>query len=231
MKPVKLSLAVALMLAAMPLAAFAQEATEEESSPFSFTAALTSDYVWRGISQTDEGVAFQVGATYTSPVGVYAGVWGSNVDFGAGDPDFEIDGYVGYNVDFSDNVNFDVMYNEYTYPGASDLNFGEIIAKTTVFDSYSFTLAYTNDYGGSDTNALYYALGGSWELPAGFGIAAGVGHSDLDEAYGESYTDWNVSLSKGLGPATASLGYYDTDVEDTPIADSRVVATISVAFP
>jgi len=237
MKPVQLSLAVALMLAAMPLAAFAQEATEEEaSSPWSWSAAATSDYVWRGVSQTDEDPAFQTGLTYTSPVGVYAGVWASNVDFGAGDPDFEVDGYIGYNVDFGDNVNFDIMYNEYSYPGASELNFGELITKTTFFEDYSFTLAYTNDFGGTDDTGIYYALGGSWSLPADFGLDVSVGRSTFGDDVGlEDYTDYSVSLSRSFGPASVSLGYYDTNSAGFEnfdyLADSRVVLTISVEAP
>lgn len=43
--------------------------------------ALTSDYVWRGVSQTDQNPALQAGAEYAQAIGVYVGVWGSNVDF------------------------------------------------------------------------------------------------------------------------------------------------------
>ena len=85
MKTRKLGIALAAtMLAAVPFASFAQEA-EDDYKPFSATLAATSDYVWRGISQTNEDPAFQAGVTYTSKVGIYAGAWTSNVDFGAGD--------------------------------------------------------------------------------------------------------------------------------------------------
>jgi uncharacterized protein (TIGR02001 family) len=129
MKPVKLSFAVALVLAAMPLASFAQEAEAEAESPFSFTLAATSDYTFRGASQTDEGPALQGSFTYTAPVGFYAGVWASNVDFGDGGPDAEIDTYIGYNTDLGDEfVNLDVMLNRYNYVGgdnASDLAYND----------------------------------------------------------------------------------------------------------
>lgn len=233
MKPVKLSLAVALMLAAMPLVAFAQEATEEEaSSPWSWSAAVTSDYVWRGISQTDEDPAFQAGLTYTTPVGIYVGTWASNVDFG-GAGDWENDWYLGYNTDLGENFNLDVMYNYYSYPGDEITgDFGELIVKGTIFDSYSATVAYSNNFANTKGSSVYYALGGSWELPADFGISAGVGRSTFDDDVGiEDYTDYSVSLSKAFGPASVSLGYYDTDIEDEPLADSRVVLTVSVSGP
>ena len=72
------------------MSAFAQEA-EEEESPFSATFAVTTDYVFRGVSQTDNEPAFQAGASYSAPFGLYAGVWASNVDFGAGGPDVELE--------------------------------------------------------------------------------------------------------------------------------------------
>ena len=93
MKPVKLGLAVAFVLAAMPLVSFAQEAevVEEAESPISWSVAATSDYVFRGASQTDEGPALQAGLTYTAPAGFYVGAWASNVDFGSGGPNVELD--------------------------------------------------------------------------------------------------------------------------------------------
>ncbi len=134
MKPIKLctALATALLLSA-PLAAFAQEAEEEASSPFSATFAVTTDYVFRGVSQTDNGPAFQAGASYSAPFGLYAGVWGSNVDFGDGGPNFEVDYFVGWNKDLSDSWNLDLGVNRYTYEGASDgygnIDYNEYIAK------------------------------------------------------------------------------------------------------
>jgi uncharacterized protein (TIGR02001 family) len=233
MKPVKLSVAVALVLAAMPLVSFAQDAAEEEaSSPWNLTLAATSDYVWRGLSQSEEDPAFQAGLTYTTPVGVYVGTWGSNVKFGdAGG--WENDWYVGYNKDISDNFNLDVMYNYYSYPGdAINGDFGELIAKGTFFGHYNATVAYSNNFANTKGSSVYYQLGTSWDLPAGFGVSAGVGRSTFDSDVGiDDYTDYSVSLSKALGPGSLSVGWYDTDIDDVPEADSRVVVTFSVSVP
>jgi len=230
MKAVKLatSLAVAL-LAAAPFASFAQD---EETPLINWSIAATSDYVWRGSSQSDENPTGQVGLTFNLPAGFYAGGWASGVDFGDGDPDFEVDYYVGYNTDFSDSVNFDVMLNRYTYPGASELNFNELITKTTFADTYSLTVAYTNDVWNSGSDGWYYAVGGEWGLPAEFSLAANVGRSTFDDGVGVDYTDWNVGVSRPVGPVTLGLGYYGTDGKGKDnfgkLADSRVVFTISV---
>ena len=68
----KLSIAMGIALASLTTAA---------SAEFSGNVALTTDYVWRGVSQTDEGPAVQGGFDYEHESGFSAGVWGSNVDF------------------------------------------------------------------------------------------------------------------------------------------------------
>lgn len=232
MKAVKLvtSLAVAL-LAAAPFASFAQDA--EETPLINWSLAATSDYVWRGVSQSDENPTGQAGLTFNAPGGFYIGTWASGVDFGAGDPDFEVDYFVGYNVDFSDTVNFDVMLNRYSYPGASELNFNELITKTTFVDTYSLTVAYTNDFGGSDTKAWYVNGGASFGLPNDFSLDLGVGRSMFESSFSDDYTDWSIGVGKTFGWLTASLGYVGTDSKGRSssmfgeLADSRVVLTLS----
>lgn len=229
MKPFKLAASLALVLSAIPFAAFAQE---EAESPFSWEVTAVSDYVWRGVSQSDENPTGQAGFTYTSPVGLYAGVWASGVDFGSNKPDFEVDGFIGYNVDFNESVNFDVMLNRYAYPDAGDLNFNELITTTTFAEAYSLTVAYSDDFGGTDTDAWYVAGGASFGLPQDFSLDLGVGRSMFEDEYGEDYTDWTVGVSRSWGPVSAALAYVGTDGNGRDaygeLADSRVVLTLSV---
>ena len=77
---------------------------------FSANVALTSDYVWRGDSQTDSDPAIQGGIDFKHPVGIYAGAWGSNVDFPDANGDtanIEIDFYGGYVHDFGNGFGAD----------------------------------------------------------------------------------------------------------------------------
>ncbi|KAF1705511.1 TorF family putative porin [Pseudoxanthomonas suwonensis] len=228
MKSFKLAASLAVVLSAAPFAAFAQE----EESPFSWEITAVSDYVWRGSSQSDENPTGQAGFTYTSPVGIYAGVWASGVDFGPGDPDLEVDGFIGYNVDFSDSVNFDIMLNRYTYPDAGELNFNELITTTTFAEQYTLTVAYSDDFGGSDTDAWYVAAGTSLGLPEDFSLDLSVGRSLFEKEFSEDYTDWSIGVSRSWGLLSASLAYVGTDGNGRDIygklADSRVVLTLSV---
>jgi uncharacterized protein (TIGR02001 family) len=230
MKLVKLAASLAVVLSAVPFAAFAQEA--EESSPFSWSVDAVSDYVWRGVSQSDEEPTLQAGFTYTGEIGLYAGVWGSGVDFGPGAPDAEVDYFVGYNTDVTDSVNFDIAINRYTYPGASDLNFNELLTTTTFADTYSLAVNYSNDFGGSSTNAYYVGLGGSWGLPNDFTLDVGVGRSLFESDYSDDYTDWKVGVSKSWGIFSAGLAYVGTDGKGRDLfgdlADDRLVLTLSL---
>ncbi|HYQ24725.1 TorF family putative porin [Stenotrophomonas sp.] len=222
----------AAVLCAALLAPFAASAQDEAASPFSWNITGVSDYMFRGVSQTDENPTGQAGLTYTSPVGVYAGVWGSGVDFGDGSPEFEVDYFVGYNVDFSENVNFDVMLNRYTYPGASELAYNELITKTSFAKNYNVTVAYTNDVWNSGTDGWYYAVGGEWPLPNDFSVTANVGRSTFEHGLAKDYTDFNIGVSRAIGMATVGLGFYGTDGNGRDnsgkLADNRVVLTVSV---
>ncbi|MEQ4576363.1 MULTISPECIES: TorF family putative porin [Gammaproteobacteria] len=235
MKSSTLACALLLALSSVSTAAFAQEEGADEYKPFSATLAVTTDYVWRGISQTNEDPAFQAGATYTSKFGLYAGAWTSNVDFGEGDPDWERDYYIGYNTDFGDKVNFDVMVNRYTYSGASDLNWNELITKTTFLETYSLTLAYSNDSWATSEDGYYAALAGNWSLPHDFTIGASYGRSMFSNKAGiEDYSDYSVSVGKSFGPLALSVAYIDTDKAGERVGGSnggdRVVVTATIGL-
>lgn len=260
MKPFKLSIALAAVLLATPLVSFAQDAEvvveEEASSPLSLSLAATTDYVFRGVSQTDGGPAFQAGLTYSAPFGLYAGVWGSNVDFG-GTGGFETDYFVGWNTDLNDSWNLDLGVTRYTYSGDGGFSgdYDEVIGKITWSGPVTVTglVAYAPDYGDLAPKAKesYASLAASYDIgDSGFSIGASVGYTSID--YGDEtiegetfnygvtdYFDGAFTVSKGFGPATATLGYYDTfnsdadELKDLPgdYYEDRVALTISIAVP
>jgi uncharacterized protein (TIGR02001 family) len=228
----------AALLLALPAVGHAQDAEEEESA-FSWSIAATTDYVFRGVSQSDGDGALQIGLGYELGSGFYVGVWGSNIDFGDG-PNIELDTFIGWNHDFNESWNFDVMLNRYNYLGDEDVdsdydgNYNELISKVTYAEMISFTLGYTNDVYALDEDGWYYGLAGTWEVGHGFSLGAGVGLSTFASDTGiEDYTDWNVSLSRDFGPVNAAIGYYDTDSDGEynfgDNAEDRVVLTLSVS--
>ncbi|MFS0738471.1 TorF family putative porin [Sphingomonas sp. 1P06PA] len=116
------------MLAAAP--AFAQT---EPPKPLTVTGSvgLVSDYRFRGVSQTDEEMAVQGGATVTHESGVYGGFWGSNLaGWGTfGGANMELDLFGGIKVPVGGGT-LDVGLTWYMYPGGfSDTDFAEPYVK------------------------------------------------------------------------------------------------------
>lgn len=233
----KLALALTLVLSTLPLSAMAQEASteatepattteqpsetaapaaaaEEETPALTWNLSLTSDYVFRGITQTDFKPAIQGGLDYgLGDSGVYIGAWASNVDFVDSDgPDIELDTYIGWSKDVADGFNLDLHAVRYTYLGEraayGSIDYNEFFAKGTWKETVSFTVAYANDYANSGYSSLYYNLAGSWAVGNDFSVNASVGHTDFSDSNG-SYNDWNLGVSRQFGPVNAALNYYD----------------------
>lgn len=205
----------------------------------SANVALTSDYVWRGISQSDEDPAIQGGFDFTHQSGFYAGAWGSNVDFnetGESDPaDLELDIYAGFSSEFRNGMSWDVGVIRYMYPGASaDLDWTEVYVGAG-YGGFSGSINYSNDALASDEDGFYYNLGYEYGLPQGFGVHAGVGYYDVDDASGlESYAHYSLGVNKELGGVGFDLTFHDTDSdgEDAydPWGGNRFVFTVSKEF-
>ena len=255
MTPNKIALAIALFAFALPMGALAQDATEtedaavaqkeaiepeeEESSNLSWNLALTSDYVFRGITQTDFDPALQGGLDYSfGDTGLYVGAWASNVDFADSEgPDLELDYYIGWNHDLSETLNLDLSLVRYSYMGEQEaygnIDYNEVIGALAYDEMLTFTVAYANDYSNSGYSSLYYNLAGSWDLGNDFAVNAGVGRTNFSDDVG-SYTDWNLGVSRQFGPVNAALNYYDVtggfidDVFGDEKASDRVVLTLSI---
>lgn len=222
------------LLAFLPFAALAQE---EDESGFNWNAALTSEYMFRGISQTDDQPALQAGAGYSWSNGLYVGAWASNVDFNEG-TDAEVDVFVGWNGDLGESVNLDVQLVRYSYvgePSGVDYAYNELIGKLSFAGNYSATLGYTNDFLASDTDSVYLGLGGDWEIGKGYNLTAGVGYTTIDDDLGgvDGYADYSIGVNRDFGPVNIALGYHGTnaDAEDffgTDNAEDKFVLTFSV---
>lgn len=110
--------------------AFAQE---EPAGPVtvSGSVALVSDYRFRGVSQSDKGMAVQGGITLTHKSGAYVGTWASNLSgWGTfGGSNMELDLFGGYAIPLG-GATLDVGLTWYMYPsGADKTDFAEPYVK------------------------------------------------------------------------------------------------------
>lgn len=200
---------------------------------FSGSAALTTDYRYRGITQTENDAAVQGGFALTHSSGLYAGVWGSNVNFGDLNTKahLELDPYVGYATElpFASKPTLDVGLWYYGYPSSSDSNWLELYAKlgfkelVTSGDNFLASVNYTNDFAGLDENAWY--LNATYNVPfaAGFGGVASVGYTKVDNynfsdsgKEDDNYVDWKVGVTysvKSVSGLTAELAAIGTNID------------------
>lgn len=208
-------------------------ADETPASPFGLsvtgTAALTSDYRFRGVTQTFNDPAVQAGFVLSHASGAYAGVWGSNVDFG-GTAHIELDPYIGYATtldSFANKPLLDVGLWYYAYPSESDLNWLELYGKLTFKDvlvqgaSLLTAVNYTNDYAGKDENS--WNVNATYSVPfgtTGFGGVAALGYTQADEYdFGggdDHYVDWKAGVTYSFASVsglTAELAAIGTNME------------------
>ncbi len=125
----KFAYAALALLSATP--AFAQD---EAASPVKVTGSvgLVSDYRFRGVSQSDRGMAVQGGLTIAHESGIYVGTWGSNLSgWGTfGGSNMELDLIAGYSTALTESTTIDVGLTWYNYPsGASKTDFAEPYVK------------------------------------------------------------------------------------------------------
>ncbi|MBL8644239.1 MAG: hypothetical protein JNK21_09920 [Rhodospirillaceae bacterium] len=214
--------------------------SQDNATPgtLSGTVAATSDYVFRGYSQTQNDPALQAGVTWSLPSGIYAGVWGSNVEFTAGDKaDLEVDLTAGY-AGKADALSYDLGVIYYAYPDArSGSNYGYWEGALKL--AYDFGPAvwsggfyYTPDNFGGTKDGAYLTTGIRVPFAEKWAVDANLGRAEVNPAYGADYFDWNVGLSYAFPWFDASLRYTDTDNDANcaRLCDARGVFTISKSF-
>ncbi len=168
------------------LAALALGVTPVWAAQISTNLTVTSNYIWRGVTRTDDAAAVQGGADYTINKHFYAGAWTSNTA-----SDTELDLYGGYTNKFGE-FDFDAGVITYQYLGDSGTDdFTEIYAGT-VYKNYSAKVSVDVN----ETN-IYLEGAADFELPGRYVLTAHVGIFRFDQAGRTDYNDYSVTISKG----------------------------------
>lgn len=214
----------------------------DANSDFEFSAnvTLTSDYAFRGVSQTLKDPAIQGGFDVGHSSGFFAGVWASNVDFSEGgidddEADLELDIYVGFGADLSDNFSADLTLVQYIYPGTAngvDLDYAELIGAIHYQDYLTASIGFSDDTFASGEQAVYYEMSGRYPLPYDIALTGAVGYYDLDRLFDESYTNWSLGLERSMGNFTGAINYVDTDGNGADLfgstADGRIIVSLTI---
>ncbi len=159
------------------------------------SAAVTSDYVWRGSSQSQGRAAIQAGVKAAAGSGAYASLWASSVDFGATvDASTELDGVLGWAGALTPEWALDVSFIRYHYPGSSDgRDWNELGATVSWKQDCWLQLGVADDALASDRPGTYVQFGVRLPLNDALRFEAAAGHYFLAGAYADDYTDAQLS--------------------------------------
>lgn len=233
--------------AALVSPAFAGGSLKDEMTPagrqleWSVNFGATTDYVFRGISQSDEKPAVQGGVDFTYGI-FYAGIWGSMIDFGDDiSAEAEVDFYAGIKPEWR-GITFDLGVIYYTYPDAKDgggeLNYVELKAGASTSPIQNLTVGgtvfYSPEYTGETGEVWTFEGSAGYELrkigmltPT---VSALLGYETGDEI--EEYFYWNAGLSLAVDKLTLDFRYWDTDIDGgcSGLCDERFVASAKLTF-
>lgn len=206
-----------LILAAAVAAAFmANVAHAEDKKPdneYTFNAALSSDYRFRGVSQSRLQPALSVGADYVNnPTGFYLGTWASTIKWtkdAGGGGDVEIDIYGGKKGEIVKDVSYDVGVLQYLYPSnglSPKAETTEIYGQVGYGPAYAkYSYGVTNIFGFADSKRSgYLDLGANIDVAEGTQVNLHLGYQSVRNNSDFAYTDYKVGVTKDFGWASVS---------------------------
>ena len=196
--------------------------------------AVTTDYVWRGMSQNAEDPSVSGGFDLEHSSGFYIGLWAANVlasntDLGADNAEggaganadvtstgsMELDGYLGFAGSFNDDAGYDIGYIAYTYPGVDAWDFEELYFSVDFFGAYVMYAA------GIDAAADYYEVG--------YGIDAGPGSFSISYGdYDGMGTNYLIGYDWSVGDFTIGFAYTDFNADVAANDYDTAILTLSL---
>ncbi|QDF65943.1 hypothetical protein FJQ87_03975 [Shewanella sp. SNU WT4] len=206
------------------------------SAAVSGNIGVTSNYIWRGVTQTADATAVQGGLDYEHESGFYLSSWASNVDFGT-DTSYELDLAGGYANSYGDFA-YDIGYIYYAYPDADDkIDLGEIYGS---IGWKWFTLGYSHVVNASDdivsegvdkedygylTADIGIPVNETYSINIHYGYSSGDVIQDWFDQ--KDYSDYNIALNAETTIGTVSFMITDTDLKTD---DPKVVLGYSYGF-
>jgi uncharacterized protein (TIGR02001 family) len=185
---------------------------------------LTSDYLVRGISRTNDQAAVQFDLHYSNSTGFLAGVFASNAQFVSSEArQAELSGFVGFAWHLNSDWRSTILASHYAYPWSRDganYNYDELEADIAYQDWLHFSLEY------SPNSPRYVSYSGlisvgqesaevnlQRQLIGKLSAIAGVGYSFLQGPDSGGYTYWSAGASYDWRSVSLVLSYVDTTAE------------------
>lgn len=223
---------------------FAQTPAPTPEHTVTGNVGIFSQYIFRGLTQTNKDPALQGGLDYAHSSGLYVGTWGSNISWLTDSPtvtgykssSLEMDFYGGYKGSFGD-IGYDIGLLQYYYPGDHDARRYTGTFEADTLEAYGaisykwFTAKYSHSlknetFGVNNSDGTYYLdlsatvpLTDKFNLVAHYGIQEFKGTSNLCGTNTKndtcaSYKDWKLGVTYTL-PKDFTVGAYYTGTDMT----------------
>jgi hypothetical protein len=187
---------------------------------------VSSNYMWRGMSQTAGYSPMVNGGVDASYEGAYVGTWFGNVDGttiyknpNSAGKGMEMDLYAGYGGEAA-GISYDLGYLQFNYVGAEETNnWGE------AYVSVSKSL------GDVDLGVLFYkGITGGTKL---FGVEGSVGYKAISLTLGnyeKTGNYWNLGVTKSANGVDYTMGYSGIKAENKANNDSAFYVSATTSF-
>jgi uncharacterized protein (TIGR02001 family) len=203
----------------------------------SSTVTLTSNYLFNGITLTEDDPALQPSLDWVSDSGWYLGTWGSNVSF-AENTDREVDFYTGYYTDLGNNWAMDLGIAHYTYYGSSDssaFDYPEAYIKVSYGDT-KLSYWYAKDYFGAGGGHYIVMLTQNVQLTQGLTLQLSADRSTSTDTSkflrdnDGTYHHWRLALLGEWLGAKWTAAFDDTDLELDDLGEPTFSLSVAKTF-
>jgi uncharacterized protein (TIGR02001 family) len=165
-------------------------------------ASLTSDYRFRGVSQTQNAPAVQGGVDFAHSSGFYVGNWNSSIssELYPGVAGVENDVYAGFKKEFG-GVKVDAGVISYMYPRATtDTNTNEVyVGASFNVLSVKYSRSMSNYFGVADSkNSSYIQADANVPVAGKLSAVAHYGRTSVANNSALDYADYNVGAAYDL---------------------------------
>ncbi len=203
---------------------------------------LTSDYVFRGASQSNEDPTVQAGLDYVHPGGVFAGVFAAHTEFpenafGSNPGSVELDAYLGFSHELGRDWSWDVAAIHYDFPDSTgfDYSYDELAANLHFRDVLRFGATASDDASAGGASGWTAEMELRQSLGDRYQVSGTLGHYEFERTDWDDYVYWDLGVSVVAGRVTFDLRYFDTTDDEAGFAGrqltgSRVVGSVSVGF-
>jgi uncharacterized protein (TIGR02001 family) len=232
-----------VLVCALSGAAFAQTAAPKAPEPdytLSYNVGATTDYRYRGISQSRLSPAVFGGVDFAHKNGMYIGAWASTIKW-IGDNNtaassvkgpIELDIYGGYKGEFNKEVSYDIGLLQYAYLSntLSNTGGGGVYGNANTTELYAaatykqFTAKYSHSVGRlfgtlGSKNSGYIDLSANFDLGNGWSVVPHLGMQRVSDnakaiyTVTPAYTDYSVTVNKDIDGLVLSAAVVGTNAE------------------